>query len=58
MAKKKKWHAISVGLSVGNFGFCSLEIPENDMVPGTILVTEEELSRCIEDVFKVGNSSH
>ncbi|ELK32792.1 Transmembrane and coiled-coil domain-containing protein 7 [Myotis davidii] len=29
------------------------EIPENDMVPGTILVTEEELSRCIEDVFKV-----
>ncbi|XP_049720526.1 transport and Golgi organization protein 6 homolog [Elephas maximus indicus] len=29
------------------------EIPECDMVPGTILVTEEELSRCIEDVFKV-----
>ncbi|XP_011907175.1 PREDICTED: transport and Golgi organization protein 6 homolog isoform X2 [Cercocebus atys] len=29
------------------------EIPESDMVPGTILVTEEELSRCIEDVFKV-----
>ncbi|XP_048211183.1 transport and Golgi organization protein 6 homolog [Perognathus longimembris pacificus] len=31
----------------------SAEIPESDMVPGTILVTEEELSRCIEDVFKV-----
>ncbi|XP_026312273.1 transport and Golgi organization protein 6 homolog isoform X2 [Piliocolobus tephrosceles] len=29
------------------------EIPESDMIPGTILVTEEELSRCIEDVFKV-----
>nr|XP_042133564.1 transport and Golgi organization protein 6 homolog isoform X1 [Peromyscus maniculatus bairdii] len=29
------------------------EIPESDMVPGTILVTEEELSRCVEDVFKV-----
>ncbi|XP_008068236.2 transport and Golgi organization protein 6 homolog [Carlito syrichta] len=29
------------------------EIPECDMVPGTILVTEEELSRCIDDVFKV-----
>uniref|UniRef100_A0A8C5KX81 Transport and golgi organization 6 n=1 Tax=Jaculus jaculus TaxID=51337 RepID=A0A8C5KX81_JACJA len=29
------------------------EIPEKDMVPGTILVTEEELSRCIEDIFKV-----
>ncbi|XP_075851860.1 transport and Golgi organization protein 6 homolog isoform X2 [Microcebus murinus] len=29
------------------------EIPESDMGPGTILVTEEELSRCIEDVFKV-----
>uniref|UniRef100_A0A8D0XS01 Transport and Golgi organization protein 6 homolog n=1 Tax=Sus scrofa TaxID=9823 RepID=A0A8D0XS01_PIG len=29
------------------------EIPESDMVPGTVLVTEEELSRCIEDVFKV-----
>ncbi|XP_023582561.1 transport and Golgi organization protein 6 homolog isoform X1 [Trichechus manatus latirostris] len=29
------------------------EIPEHDMVPGTILVTEEELSTCIEDVFKV-----
>ncbi|XP_075833216.1 transport and Golgi organization protein 6 homolog [Microtus pennsylvanicus] len=29
------------------------EIPESNMVPGTILVTEEELSRCIEDVFKV-----
>ncbi|XP_054435250.1 transport and Golgi organization protein 6 homolog isoform X1 [Pteronotus mesoamericanus] len=29
------------------------EIPESDMVPGTILVTEEELSRCIEDIFKV-----
>ncbi|XP_004431827.1 PREDICTED: transport and Golgi organization protein 6 homolog isoform X1 [Ceratotherium simum simum] len=29
------------------------EIPESDVVPGTILVTEEELSRCIEDVFKV-----
>ncbi|KAF5919558.1 hypothetical protein HPG69_000157 [Diceros bicornis minor] len=28
------------------------EIPESDVVPGTILVTEEELSRCIEDVFK------
>lgn len=45
-------------LSVGNSVFCSLEIPESDMVPGTILVTEEELSRCIEDVFKVGNLSH
>ncbi|XP_069860822.1 transport and Golgi organization protein 6 homolog isoform X4 [Dipodomys merriami] len=31
----------------------SAEIPESDMVPGTILVTEEELNRCIEDVFKV-----
>uniref|UniRef100_A0A8D0YGV7 Transport and golgi organization 6 homolog n=1 Tax=Sus scrofa TaxID=9823 RepID=A0A8D0YGV7_PIG len=29
------------------------EIPKSDMVPGTVLVTEEELSRCIEDVFKV-----
>ncbi|XP_014924472.2 transport and Golgi organization protein 6 homolog isoform X1 [Acinonyx jubatus] len=29
------------------------EIPESGMAPGTILVTEEELSRCIEDVFKV-----
>ncbi|XP_034494443.1 transport and Golgi organization protein 6 homolog isoform X3 [Ailuropoda melanoleuca] len=29
------------------------EIPESDMVPGIILVTEEELTRCIEDVFKV-----
>ncbi|KAL1784371.1 transport and Golgi organization protein 6-like isoform X1 [Sigmodon hispidus] len=29
------------------------EIPESDMAPGTILVTEEELSRCVEDVFKV-----
>uniref|UniRef100_A0A8C9QTQ1 Transport and golgi organization 6 homolog n=1 Tax=Spermophilus dauricus TaxID=99837 RepID=A0A8C9QTQ1_SPEDA len=29
------------------------EVPENDTVPGTILVSEEELSRCIEDVFKV-----
>ncbi|XP_045675012.1 transport and Golgi organization protein 6 homolog isoform X1 [Phyllostomus hastatus] len=29
------------------------EIPESDMVPGTILVTEEELSRCVEDIFKV-----
>ncbi|XP_060248008.1 hyaluronan synthase 3 isoform X2 [Meriones unguiculatus] len=29
------------------------EIPERDMVPGTVLVTEEELSRCVEDVFKV-----
>ncbi|XP_057567647.1 transport and Golgi organization protein 6 homolog [Hippopotamus amphibius kiboko] len=29
------------------------EIPESDTVPGTILVTEEELSRCIEDVYKV-----
>ncbi|XP_005403636.1 PREDICTED: transport and Golgi organization protein 6 homolog isoform X2 [Chinchilla lanigera] len=29
------------------------EIPESNMVPGTILVTEEELSRCIEDVYKV-----
>ncbi|XP_008565271.1 PREDICTED: transport and Golgi organization protein 6 homolog [Galeopterus variegatus] len=29
------------------------EIPESDLVPGTILVTEEEFSRCIEDVFKV-----
>ncbi|KAK7796100.1 hypothetical protein U0070_010711, partial [Myodes glareolus] len=35
----------------------TIEIPENNMVPGTILVTEEELSRCVEDVFKVGNSS-
>uniref|UniRef100_H0X002 Transport and golgi organization 6 homolog n=1 Tax=Otolemur garnettii TaxID=30611 RepID=H0X002_OTOGA len=33
--------------------FSSLEIPESDMVPGTILVTEEELSRCVEDIFKV-----
>ena len=39
---------------MGNFIFYSLEIPESDMVPGTVLVTEEELSRCIEDVFKVG----
>lgn len=37
--------------------FVFKEIPESNMVPGTILVTEEELSRCIEDVFKVGNSS-
>lgn len=29
------------------------EIPESDMAPGTVLVTEEELSRCVEDVFKV-----
>ncbi|XP_036297255.1 transport and Golgi organization protein 6 homolog [Pipistrellus kuhlii] len=29
------------------------EIPESDLVPGTILVTEEELSTCIEDIFKV-----
>nr|XP_035965090.1 transport and Golgi organization protein 6 homolog isoform X1 [Halichoerus grypus] len=29
------------------------EIPESDMVPGIILVTEEELTTCIEDVFKV-----
>ncbi|XP_055001672.1 transport and Golgi organization protein 6 homolog [Sorex araneus] len=29
------------------------EIPESDLVPGSILVTEEELGRCIEDVFKV-----
>ncbi|KAM5263440.1 transport and Golgi organization protein 6 homolog [Ctenodactylus gundi] len=29
------------------------EIHENDMVPGTIVVTEEELSTCIEDVYKV-----
>ncbi|CAD7689084.1 unnamed protein product [Nyctereutes procyonoides] len=29
------------------------EIPESDMVPGIILVTEEELNRCIEDVYKV-----
>ncbi|XP_036131320.1 transport and Golgi organization protein 6 homolog isoform X1 [Molossus molossus] len=29
------------------------EIPENDMVPGTILVTEEEVSRCIDDIYKV-----
>ncbi|XP_022439049.1 transport and Golgi organization protein 6 homolog isoform X1 [Delphinapterus leucas] len=29
------------------------EVSESDMVPGTILVTEEELSRCIEDVYKV-----
>ncbi|XP_037371887.1 transport and Golgi organization protein 6 homolog [Talpa occidentalis] len=29
------------------------EIPESDVAPGTILVTEEELSRCVEDVFKV-----
>ncbi|XP_060041240.1 transport and Golgi organization protein 6 homolog isoform X1 [Erinaceus europaeus] len=29
------------------------EIPESDLLPGTILVTEEELNRCIEDVFKV-----
>uniref|UniRef100_A0A673U9K5 Transport and golgi organization 6 homolog n=1 Tax=Suricata suricatta TaxID=37032 RepID=A0A673U9K5_SURSU len=29
------------------------EIPASEMAPGTILVTEEELSRCIEDVFKV-----
>ena len=43
---------------MGNFVFCSLEVSECDMVPGTILVTEEELSRCIEDVYKVGNLSH
>ncbi|KAF4010822.1 hypothetical protein G4228_002308 [Cervus hanglu yarkandensis] len=29
------------------------EIPESDVVPGTILVTEEQLSRCIEDIYKV-----
>ncbi|KAM7059213.1 transport and Golgi organization protein 6 homolog isoform 2-T3 [Molossus nigricans] len=29
------------------------EIPESDMVPGTILVTEEEVSRCIDDIYKV-----
>ncbi|XP_051025039.1 transport and Golgi organization protein 6 homolog [Acomys russatus] len=29
------------------------EIPESAMVPGTVLVTEEELDRCVEDVFKV-----
>ncbi|XP_045149853.1 transport and Golgi organization protein 6 homolog, partial [Echinops telfairi] len=29
------------------------ELPERDTAPGTILVTEEELSRCLEDVFKV-----
>ncbi|KAB0395288.1 hypothetical protein E2I00_005664 [Balaenoptera physalus] len=29
------------------------EVSECDMVPGTILVTEEELSRCIEDVYKI-----
>ncbi|XP_012585876.1 PREDICTED: transport and Golgi organization protein 6 homolog isoform X2 [Condylura cristata] len=29
------------------------EIPESDMAPGTILVTEEELNRCVEDIFKV-----
>ncbi|XP_042636818.1 transport and Golgi organization protein 6 homolog [Orycteropus afer afer] len=29
------------------------EIPECDIIPGTILVTEEELNRCIEDIFKV-----
>uniref|UniRef100_A0A8D2DBP0 Transport and golgi organization 6 homolog n=1 Tax=Sciurus vulgaris TaxID=55149 RepID=A0A8D2DBP0_SCIVU len=29
------------------------EVPESDMVPGTILVSEEELSRCIEDIFKI-----
>ncbi|ERE79768.1 transmembrane and coiled-coil domain-containing protein 7 [Cricetulus griseus] len=33
--------------------FIFKEIPESDMVPGTILVTEEELSRCVEDVFKL-----
>ncbi|KAL6080236.1 hypothetical protein STEG23_010357, partial [Scotinomys teguina] len=33
--------------------FVFKEIPESDMVPGTILVTEEELSRCVEDIFKV-----
>lgn len=43
---------------MANFGFYSLEIPESDMVSGTILVTEEELNRCIEDVFKVSNLSH
>lgn len=43
---------------MGNFVFFSLEVSESDMVPGTILVTEEELSRCIEDVYKVGNLSH
>lgn len=37
--------------------FVFKEIPESNMVPGTILVTEEELSQCVEDVFKVGNSS-
>uniref|UniRef100_A0A8C6RMG2 Transport and golgi organization 6 n=1 Tax=Nannospalax galili TaxID=1026970 RepID=A0A8C6RMG2_NANGA len=31
----------------------STEIPESGMMPGTIMVTEEELSRCIDDVFKV-----
>lgn len=36
--------------------FIFQEIPESDMVPGAILVTEEELSRCVEDVFKVSNS--
>lgn len=45
-------------LSMNNFVFCPLEIPESDMVPGTILVTEEQLSRCIEDIYKVGNLSH
>ena len=45
-------------LSISNFGFCPLEIPESDVVPGTILVTEEQLSRCIEDIYKVGNLSH
>ncbi|XP_069918737.1 transport and Golgi organization protein 6 homolog isoform X1 [Oryctolagus cuniculus] len=29
------------------------EILESDVTPGTVLVTEEELSRCVEDVFKV-----
>nr|XP_019834466.1 PREDICTED: transport and Golgi organization protein 6 homolog isoform X3 [Bos indicus] len=29
------------------------EILESDMVPGTILVTEEQLGRCIEDIYKV-----
>ncbi|XP_055991916.1 transport and Golgi organization protein 6 homolog [Sorex fumeus] len=29
------------------------EIPESDLLPGSVLVTEEELGRCIEDVFKV-----
>lgn len=43
---------------MSNFVFCPLEILESDMVPGTILVTEEQLGRCIEDIYKVGNLSH